>query len=42
MTVVGMVNVVDALPGVGGYDEVMENADLLGRGRRAVRAGGVS
>ena len=29
MTAVGMVNVVDALPGVGGYDEVMENADLL-------------
>ena len=29
LTVAGMVNVVNALPGVGGYDQVMENADLL-------------
>ena len=28
-TAAGMVNVVDALPGVGGYDQVMESADLL-------------
>ena len=28
-TAAGMVNVVEALPGVGGYHRVMENADLL-------------
>ena len=29
MTVAGMVNIVDALPGVGGYDRIMAHADLL-------------
>ena len=39
-TAAGMVNVVDALPGVGGYDQVMENADLLNVSKRDVRVGG--
>ena len=29
LTSAGMVNMVDALPGVGDYDQVIENADLL-------------
>ena len=32
MTSAGMVNVVDVLPGVGGYDRLMERADLMDLG----------